>query len=255
MKIRCNQCKSVKDEIEFRVEDAVRKTCSTCRKKVLTYNSSHPEDRRQQIQNWKAVNKDYVKQMNEFYRTTTSFSREERTILKIANKTMKNKCGQHTTNGSGEMGKVCAVPKCGWKPLTFFGSNEFSVDRLSSICIRCFYVRSGIRNTIVHDINTKLKNLFSEPDNKVHNNIIPCLGCSISHFKKHIELLFKENMSWDKWGSYLENGDKKIGFHIDHVLPISCFDLTEPRELFLCFHWKNCQPLWGFENMKKKKYI
>jgi hypothetical protein len=62
-------------------------------------------------------------------------------------------------------------------------------------------------------------------------------------------------MSWNKLGYfYVENDEKKFGIHIDHIIPICCFDLSDPRELFLCFHWKNCQPLWGDENMKKRNF-
>jgi hypothetical protein len=47
------------------------------------------------------------------------------------------------------------------------------------------------------------------------------------------------------------NGSKCIGFHIDHIIPCKAFDFKKPQEIFLCFHWKNCQPMWGIDNMRK----
>jgi hypothetical protein len=88
---------------------------------------------------------------------------------------------------------------------------------------------------------------------KKKDEFLPFLGCSLEQFKQHIESLFTKEMSWDKYGYYYTDtgGQQQLGFHIDHVIPCSAFDLTNAKELFLCFHWKNCQPLWGNENMGK----
>jgi len=89
---------------------------------------------------------------------------------------------------------------------------------------------------------------------KKKDEFSPFVGCSLQQFKQHIESLFCKEMSWDKYGYYYTDtdGEKQLGFHIDHIIPCSAFDLTNAKELFLCFHWKNCQPLWGNENMGKK---
>jgi len=67
------------------------------------------------------------------------------------------------------------------------------------------------------------------------------LGCTIQEFKNYMEKLFSEGMSWDNHGEW----------HIDHIRPLSWFDLTKEEEIFKAFHYSNCQPLWAKDNMRK----
>jgi len=69
------------------------------------------------------------------------------------------------------------------------------------------------------------------------------LACSIEEFKRHLESKWQEGMSWDNYGLK--------GWHIDHVKPLSKFDLTSPEELKKACHYTNLQPLWAEDNIKK----
>jgi hypothetical protein len=69
------------------------------------------------------------------------------------------------------------------------------------------------------------------------------LGCSIQEFKIYLESKFREGMSWDNYGKY--------GWHIDHIIPCSMFDLTNFEQQQKCFHYSNLQPLWAIDNLKK----
>lgn len=69
--------------------------------------------------------------------------------------------------------------------------------------------------------------------------------------------------SWDflnEWILYL-NSSCTIenhgfnGWHLDHIIPISSFNLENENELKKCFHWSNLQPLNGIENMSKSDKI
>ena len=82
--MKCNQCKADKDDTDFMEDSIRRKTCSTCRKKGQRCYRKNKEILRQSTNQWKITNQDYVKQMNEFYRTTSSFSKEDRSLLKNA---------------------------------------------------------------------------------------------------------------------------------------------------------------------------
>lgn len=67
------------------------------------------------------------------------------------------------------------------------------------------------------------------------------LGCSIAKFKLFIENQFDLGMSWDNYGEW----------HLDHVLPLASFDLTDRQQFLEAANWLNYQPLWADENRKK----
>ena len=69
------------------------------------------------------------------------------------------------------------------------------------------------------------------------------LGCTVAELKIYLENKFKEGMTWENWGS--------DGWHIDHIKPISSFDLSNPDEIKKAVNYTNLQPLWCHENCKK----
>ena len=73
------------------------------------------------------------------------------------------------------------------------------------------------------------------------------LGCSIDEFKAYMETLFKPGMSWDNWGVH--------GFHIDHIIPLASFDLSDRDQFLKACHYTNLRPLWSEENLKKGKIV
>jgi hypothetical protein len=70
---------------------------------------------------------------------------------------------------------------------------------------------------------------------------VELIGCSFKFLKQHIESQFKKGMAWDKPNS----------FHIDHIRPLSSFDLNDPEQQKIACHWTNLQPLSPIENLKK----
>lgn len=73
------------------------------------------------------------------------------------------------------------------------------------------------------------------------------LDASIDEARGHLESLFKPGMTWAN--------HKTDGWHIDHIVPCSSFDLTDPIQQKKCFHYTNLQPLWHYENMDKHTKI
>ena len=51
-------------------------------------------------------------------------------------------------------------------------------------------------------------------------------------------------MNWDNW-------DRK-GWHLDHIRPCSSFNLSEDKQQYVCFNWRNLRPLWWDKNINKK---
>jgi len=67
------------------------------------------------------------------------------------------------------------------------------------------------------------------------------VGCSIDELWKHLEKQFKDGMTRQNLGKW----------HIDHIKPCSLFDLTDPEQQKECHNYKNLQPLWAIDNIKK----
>ena len=52
-------------------------------------------------------------------------------------------------------------------------------------------------------------------------------------------------MSWDNYGEW----------HIDHIMPLSTFDLTNPDQLKEACKYTNLQPLWAEDNLHKSSKL
>ncbi len=101
------------------------------------------------------------------------------------------------------------------------------------------------------DVDFKLReSLSSRVRAAMKNNAktgltLDLLGCTIPELKFHLEKLFTEGMTWENYGIW----------HIDHIIPCSIYDLSDPIEQKQCFHFTNLQPLWAVDNLKKSDTI
>ena len=68
------------------------------------------------------------------------------------------------------------------------------------------------------------------------------LGIDVETYKKWIEFQMTEEMNFNN-------------IHIDHVKPISSFDVSNDDELLEAFNWKNTQPLLKKDNLSKGNKI
>ena len=78
-------------------------------------------------------------------------------------------------------------------------------------------------------------------------NTLELIGCDEKTFLSHIENQFTEGMNWKNYGLK--------GWHIDHIIPLSSFDLTIEDEVKKACHYTNLQPLWWEDNLKKGNKI
>jgi len=69
------------------------------------------------------------------------------------------------------------------------------------------------------------------------------LGCDIPTLRTYLSSKFQPGMTWENHGLK--------GWHIDHIKPCDAFDLTDPIQQKICFHYTNLQPLWAKDNLKK----
>jgi len=76
---------------------------------------------------------------------------------------------------------------------------------------------------------------------KVDITNIQLIGCSKDELRVHIEKKFKNDMNFDNYGFW----------EIDHIRPLSSFNLYKENEIIECFNYMNLQPLWKSENRSK----
>jgi hypothetical protein len=91
-----------------------------------------------------------------------------------------------------------------------------------------------------------VKRIFRKAKTKKEGRTIEYLGCSMLHARRHIEKQFKKGMHWNNHGTV---------WHIDHIIPLAKFDLTDPMQRKRANHFTNLQPLYAAENMQKRDKI
>jgi hypothetical protein len=89
-------------------------------------------------------------------------------------------------------------------------------------------------------MNSRLRVFLKSKNLTKKNKTFEVIGCTPKELKEHLENQFTDGMSWDKMG-------KEI--HIDHIIPLSSAKTEE--EIYKLCHYKNLQPLWAIDNMKK----
>lgn len=115
------------------------------------------------------------------------------------------------------------------------------------------YIRKHTNKRRAFDVQFRLKEYLRGRLNKVlrsnykSGSAVRDLGCSIPELKQYLESKFKPGMSWENHGRY--------GWHIDHIIPLSSFDLTDRDQFLKACHYTNLQPLWAKDNLSKSDKI
>ncbi len=98
-----------------------------------------------------------------------------------------------------------------------------------------------IANAISCSMRSSLKN------GKASKHWEQLIDYNLSELKKHLQKQFIEGMSWDNYGEW----------EIDHVIPVSAFTFTSPKDIDFkrCWALSNLQPLWQKDNRTKHNKI
>ena len=93
--------------------------------------------------------------------------------------------------------------------------------------------------------NTECKEISFELTGKKlkFSSMFKYWGCTSEELIKHIESQWEEGMSWNNW--------TPNGWHIDHIIPMSSFNMLDENQAKKCWHYSNLRPLWANENLEK----
>ena len=154
--------------------------------------------------------------------------------------------------------KTC--PRCNIsKPKTEFSKDSSKSDKLFYCCKSCDklantqwrkYNREHLNNykkdkykndeayRLALNLRTRLRQALLKQVTHNNSKIEELLGISIKEFKKYIEFLMSPEMTWES-------------IDLDHIVPLSSFDLTNPEQLKQATHYTNIQPLLKSDNRAK----
>ena len=111
--------------------------------------------------------------------------------------------------------------------------------------IRRKFLETNKEDKIRRRLRDRLRWAIKEKGYYKGDNALKLVGITIPELKKHLESKFKDGMSWENHGKW----------HIDHIRPLASFDLEKLEEQREAFYYKNLQPLWAEENLRKATKI
>ena len=96
---------------------------------------------------------------------------------------------------------------------------------------------------LISNFRTAIYTVLKESNVDKYGHYFDILQYTPEELITHLELQFKDDMSWDNYGVW----------HVDHKLPITSFDIQEmgDKEFMSCWSLDNLQPMWGIENIRK----
>lgn len=105
--------------------------------------------------------------------------------------------------------------------------------------IRCYRKRRENPAFVIEcRLRARLNKILRRTKAPKFDSTFALVGCSAEFLRGYLQAMFKPGMQWNN-------------VHIDHIKPISSFDLSDSEQQRVCFHYSNLQPLSAIENMSK----
>ena len=114
--------------------------------------------------------------------------------------------------------------------------------------LRAAYLKRLKENTnagVAHALRTRINQAIRKNSKK--GSAVRDLGCSIDFLVKYLESKFQDGMTWENRGIHT--------WHIDHIIPLSSFNLEDEEQFKKAVHYTNLQPLWAKDNLTKRNKI
>lgn len=232
----CKSCRKIEGKLRYKNnKDHIDKVNGRWRKDNPTYLKDWWKDNQIHIKQYRQNHKERDSLANKIYRASNIKKFAENDIIPIKR-------------------RICSRCKKN-RMIKFFNRDRSRNNGIESQCRSCKNLsrRKAVlvrhRERMTTDIQYKLKHVirsrFSSAlaGNYKNGSAIESLGCTIGELKIYLENQFQEGMTWGNHGKY--------GWHIDHIIPLSSFDLTIKKSINKACHYTNLQPLWAKDNLQK----
>jgi hypothetical protein len=111
----------------------------------------------------------------------------------------------------------------------YFKNSNYTMNRYHTDIQ--FRLKVILRNRLLQSVKTDAK----------AGSAVRDLGCSILEFKDYLESKFTTGMTWENMGEW----------QIDHIQPLSKYNLEDAEQFKKACHYTNLQPLWKDDNLRK----
>ena len=224
---QCNTCMNWKDLSKYAKAttwDKLDRACKECKKiyrernkatllvQKKTYRDTHKEERKA----WLEANKESQNAYNKDYQAKYRIENKEKLTemqkeYYIANKEKVNqRCRE-------------------WSQANRDKINEYQKQRR----------RTDPNFRLAHNMRTRIVKVLNGSNKSADTETL--IGCPADFLRDHLELQFKNGMTWDNYGEW----------HVDHNIPCAIFNLEDPDEQLICFNYSNLQPMWATDNLSK----
>ena len=97
------------------------------------------------------------------------------------------------------------------------------------------------------NVRTRICSVLAKSFVSKDSRTLTFVGCTAAELRQYLQSKFLPGMTWDNRGRH--------GWHIDHIIPLSKFDLADPEQQASAFHYTNLQPLWAVDNLRKSNRV
>jgi hypothetical protein len=223
---RCSKCNFVKLFDNFSKDKKSRDGfCFWCKECVNQNQKENAEVIRQQYKKWAKDNKEWRSEYRKQY------EKNNEAYLKNIRKRYKEQNKEHIKDYQDKYNRE------------YQKNNRDSINK---------YIKERTETDINFKIGLNLRKRISKAvkEHWKNGSAASDLGCDIAWFvNAYIPSMFYFNantgevMSWDNYGLY--------GWHLDHIIPLASFDLTDREQFLKACHYTNLQPLWAEDNLSK----
>jgi hypothetical protein len=251
MNKKCGKCQQIlsiecfsKNKSKY---DGLQSRCKEC---VRVHQLKHWKQEQQRTKEWRLDNhQELLKNKKIYYQENRGkISEHQKDYRRKHQEIIKNRKKGYYLEHKDEVSKKSKVYREGNKEKLYLRDKRWREENRE---YRNEYRKNKYHRDVIYRLQKTLRTRLNQAIRGGYKSgsAIRDLGCPISELKQWLEQQFYPNprtgemMTWENHGLH--------GWHIDHIVPLYTFDLTDRKQFLKANHWFNLQPLWAEENYAK----